>query len=145
MGSVLSLDAKTYRNTGSYGSPTWNLIDNIKDLTIPLDKSDFDLSTRGNGGYRAYAGTLKDVQIDFNMVWDPSDADQEALRDAYLNNTAIEFLFLDGLVATTGSQGPRLSMIVTKFERTENLEEALMVNVSLKPAYSSNAPVWYEV
>jgi hypothetical protein len=145
MPPVLSLDAKTYRNTGSYGSPTWTLINNIKDLTLPGEKADFDLSTRGNGGHRAYAGTLKDTQVDFNMVWDPADADMVAIRTAYTNNTTIEFLFLDGLVATNGSQGPRVSMIVTKFERTENLEEALMVNVTLKPAYSSNAPSWYVV
>ena len=29
----LGLNAKLYRNTGSYASPTWNEIGNVKDVT----------------------------------------------------------------------------------------------------------------
>ena len=143
MASVLGLDCKAYRNTGLYGSPTWNEVPNIRDLTIPMEKTKADVSSR-NSKYRMSRGTLRDINITFSMVWDNADADFTALRDAWLNDTSIDMVFLDGAVGTAGSQGPRAYYEVIKFERTENLEEAAMVNVELAPTHNlTNPPTWF--
>jgi hypothetical protein len=142
---VLGQDAKLYRNTGTYASPTWNLVGNVKDLTFNLEKATADVTTRGNNGWRAEVATLKTASIEFGMVWAPGDEDFTAMKDSFLNNTTVDMLVLDGLVATVGSQGLRAEMMVEKFSRSENLEEALMVSVSMKPTYSSNAPTWFTV
>ena len=145
MSSVLGLDCKAYRNTGTYGSPTWNEIPNIRDLTIPMEKTKADVSSRASK-YRMSRGTLRDINISFSMVWDTADADFTALRDAWLNDTSIDMVFLDGSSATVGSQGPRAYFEVTKFERTENLEETAMVNVEICPTHNlTNPPTWYTV
>ena len=60
----LGLKAKLYRNTGSYGSPTWNEVKNVKDVTLTIEKGEADVSTRGNDGWRALIGTLKSASIE---------------------------------------------------------------------------------
>jgi len=141
----LGMDAKLYRNTGTYASPTWDLIGNVKDLTLSLETGEADVTTRGNGGWRATVATLKDGSLEFEMIWDTEDTDFTAIRTAFLGNTAVEMAVLDGLVATTGSQGLRASFMVTNFTRNEPLEEAITVSVSMKPTYSANAPAWMTV
>lgn len=144
MSSVLGLDGKMYRNTGSYGSPTWNEMPGVKDLTTSLEKASADVSNRASG-WRKERGTLKTLSLSFQMVWDPEDLDFDALLTSFLNNTSIDCVVLDGPVATAGSQGPRATFEVFKFERSEELEGAMMVDVELKPTYATGQePYWYE-
>ena len=139
----LGLDAKLYRNTGTYAVPVWSEITNVRDLTLSLEEGEADVTTRANGGWRATAGTLKDASVEFEMVWDSADTEFQAIRDAFLNDTTIEMLVLDDDVATPGSQGLRAEMRVASFSRSEELEEAIKVSVSLKPAYATNPPEWF--
>lgn len=145
MGVKLGLDAKLYRNTGTYASPTWNEVKNVKDLTLNLEAGEADVSTRGNGGWRANIATLKDASLEFEMVWDTADDDFTAIRTAFLTNAAIEFAVLDGASNSSGAQGLRASMAITNFSRSEPLEEAIKVSVTAKPTYSANAPEWMTV
>lgn len=144
MPAVLAENAKLYRNSGSYGTPTWDLITNVRDLTLNLDKDEVDITTRGSGGFKEFIDGMIDASIDFGMVWDTADTDFTAIRTAFFAKTAIEFLILDGLVATPGSQGLRVTCMVKSFTRNENLGEALMVDVTLRPVKNANAaPAWY--
>lgn len=145
MGVKLGLDAKLYRNTGAYASPSWNEVTNVKDLTLNLEAGEADVSTRGNGGWRANIATLKDASLEFEMVWDTADDDFTAIRTAFLTNAPIEFAVLDGASNAAGSQGLRASMAITNFSRSEPLEEAIKVSVTAKPTYSANAPEWMTV
>ena len=58
MSTRLGMDAKLYRNSGSFGSPIWTEVTNVKDLTLNLEKGEADVTTRANGGWRATVGTL---------------------------------------------------------------------------------------
>lgn len=145
MAIVLGLDAKLYHNTGTYGTPTWDEVTNCRNVTLNLEKSDADVTTRGGSGWRQTVTTLKDGTVDFNMIWDTSDTDFIAFRDAWLNNTQIDCWVLDGDSTTTGNQGLRAEFEVANFTRNEELEDALNVDVSLRPGFSSNAPVWQTV
>lgn|SRR5262245_16437186 len=142
MSVKLGLDAKLYRNTGSFASPTWNEVINVKDLTLNLEAGEADVTTRGNNGWRATVATLKDGSIEFEMVWDTEDLDFAAIRDTFLNRASMEFAVMDGGIAVSGSQGLRATCMVTNFSRNESLEEAITVSVTVKPTYSVNAPVW---
>jgi len=144
----LGLNAKLYRNTGTYASPTWNEIGNVKDVTLNLESAEADVTVRANNGWRATVPTLKDASIEFEMVWDTADEDFQSIRDAYLNVTTLDVLALDGPVSgagSTGNQGLRAVCNVTGFSRSEPLEEALSVSVTVKPAYSVNPPTWFVV
>lgn len=145
MGVKLGLDAKLYRNTGTQPAPAWNEIKNVKDVTLNLEAGEADVTTRGNNGWRATVATLKDGSVEFEMVWDTDDDDFGAIRDAFLNHTAVEFAVMDGDIATAGSQGLRASCMVTNFSRNEALEEAITVSVTVKPTFSANPPTWMTV
>ena len=141
----LGMEAKLYRNTGTYALPTWVEMINVKDLTLNLEASEADVTTRGNAGWRATIAALKDGSIEFEMVWDTADADFTAIQQAFFGNTEIEFAVMDGDVASSGSQGLRATMAITNFSRSEALEEAIGVSVTAKPTYSDNAPEWMTV
>ena len=141
----LGMEAKLYRNTGTYALPTWVEMMNVKDLTLNLEASEADVTTRGNAGWRATIAALKDGSIEFEMVWDTADADFTAIQLAFFGNTEIEFAVMDGDVASSGSQGLRATMAITNFSRSEALEEAIGVSVTAKPTYAENAPEWMTV
>ena len=145
MGFKLGMEARLYRNTGTYETPTWTEIDNVKDVTLNLETGEADVTTRANNGWRATAATLKDGSVEFEMVWDTADAGFTAVQEAYFDNTSIEFAIMDGDIATSGTQGLRATMAVTNFSRNEPLEEAITVSVTIKPTYADNAPEWMEV
>ena len=145
MPAKLGLECRLYRNTGTYATPTWNEIPNVKDLTLGVEKGEADVTTRGTGGWRATRGTLKDGNIEFQMVADSADDDFTAIQTAFFGNTTIQFAAMDGSITTTGNTGLRAEMDVLKFSRNEELENAVMFDVSLRPTYSANPPSWYVV
>ena len=148
MAVKLGLDAKLYRNTGTHGSPAWNEIVNVRDVTLSLEAGEADVTTRGNNGWRATVATLKDASVEFDMVWDTEDTDFAAIRDAFLNREAIQFAVMDGDITTAGSQGLKAYCMVTAFSRNEALEEAITVSVTIKPTYRTvpaEAPSWLVV
>lgn len=145
MSLVLGMDAKLYYDESGVDVGTWVLIDNVKDVTLNLEDGEADVTTRGNDGWKATVGTLKDASVDFEMVWDTSDAAFTAIKDAFINKTTIGIAVMDGLIDTNGSQGLTANCRVTSFSRSEPLEEAITVNVTMKPTYSTTAPAWLTV
>jgi hypothetical protein len=143
--SVLGFEGKLYRNTGTYEAPDWEEMPNVKDVKVGFTKGEADVTTRASGGYKAQRGALIDLMISFTMIWDPEDEDSTAIRDSFLNRTAVEFLGLDGAVDVSGNQGPRATFEVFKFERDESLEKAMETAVEIKPTYADNPPAWYTV
>lgn len=142
--TILGLNAKLYRNTGTYETPTWTEITNVKDVTLNLEKGEADATTRGSSGWRQTVATLKDASVEFEMVWDPSDQGFQAIKDSFFNDTAIDIAVMDGPIppgAGETSQGLRAEWTVTKFSRNEPLEEVLTVSVTIKPTYGS-VPTW---
>ena len=145
MNIKLGLDAKLFRNTGPYETPNWELIDNVRDLSLNLETGEADVTTRQNAGWRATVATLKNASIEFGMVWDTEDNDFAAIQQAFFTGAPIELAVMDGDVTQSGSQGLRAACMITNFSRTENLEEAITVSVTAKPTYSANAPEWLTV
>lgn len=107
-------------------------LSNVKDVTVSMEKNDADVTTRANAGWRATAPGLKECTIEFEMVWKPSDANFEAIRDAFLNDTLVHLAALTGDKATAGSEGPRGDFSITNFSRGEPLEEAMTASVTAK-------------
>lgn len=161
MAALLGMNAKLYRLTtgtrASWASADSNGISiaaapsnldeipNVTDLALELNTDEADVTTRGNSGWKATLATLRDASIQFQMVWDLSDADFVAIRRAFLNGTSIALAALSGSKTTVGSDGLWADLMVTSFTKTENLAEAQKVDVTLKPTYSSVAPQWVQV
>jgi len=136
MGIKLGMQAKLYY--GPAGATAATKLTNVKDLTLNLETGEADVTTRGNQGWRATIATLKNGSVEFEMVWDTTDAGFNAIQQAYFNNTAIAFAVLDG----ENGEGLDADFSITNFTRNEPLEEAITVSVTAKPTYSTRAPTW---
>lgn len=133
-----------YRNTGTYASPTWVEIEDVQDLDLTLEADDGDSTTRGDGGWGTVVHGLHHASIDFGLlINDHDNADYEAIRDAWLNKSAVEFLCLDGPVATAGNEGLRATFSVMAIPRKEQRGTPIALQVSLKVTKATNAPAWY--
>ncbi|MDL5053358.1 phage tail tube protein [Oscillatoria laete-virens NRMC-F 0139] len=153
MGAKLGMQAKLYRqSTGvraawpATGAPA-NLVElsNVKDVTLNLETGEADVTTRANNGWKATIATLKEGSVEFEMIWDPSDAGFSAMKDAYFNNTPVALAILDGAKDVAGSQGLWADFSVTNLTREEPLEDAIKAKVTVKPTYSAIPPAWVTV
>ena len=150
MGFKLGMNAKLYRGdallTGSddaaVDAVTWTEITNVKDVTLNLDTGEADVTTRANNGWRATAATLKDGSVEFEMVWDTADAGFAALKDAWLGGAEIAMAVMSGGITVENEEGLVTNFTVTNFSRSEPLEEAITVSVTIKP---SSQTQWYKV
>ena len=144
MASFLGLNAKIYNNSGSYASPTWDEITGARDVGVKLANGEAAVSSRGSGGWKLTKAAMKDASVEFDVIYDPADTEFQALRDAWINGTAVELAVMDSDVAVAGAEGIRASFAVIGFDRNEPLEGPLTVAVVCKPTESSDAaPAWF--
>ena len=107
---------------------------------MAIEVREADVTTRGNNGWRATVGTLKEGTVEWEMVWDTSDQGFGAVKDAFFNNEVIGLRILDG----PGGSGLQADFSITNFSRSEPLEEAISVSVSARVTYSNTPPVWID-
>lgn len=120
-------------------------IDIAKDVTLNLEQAEADVTTRGNAGWRAKVGTLKEGTVEMQIQWDTSNAAFTALITAWLNNAIIGLSVLDETyVSTSAGTGLITNFVITNFSREESLEEAMTVNVTAQPTYSTVVPGWLD-
>ncbi len=129
---VLGMDGKLYYGADGAALAVLTEMTNVRDLNLSMEAGEADVTTRANNRWRATATTLKEATVEWEMLWKPSDAGFEAIRDAYLNGVLIELAVLDGDKVTAGTEGPRGSWAITRFGRNEPLEEGMTVPVTAK-------------
>lgn len=147
-GAKLGLDCILYRRTVIGVDPTPDTyveVGNVKDASLNLTKDLADVTVRANDGWKAQKGTLKNAEVTFKMIVDASDDNYTAFADAFFDNTPVHIRVADGDVADDGTQYLEADMDVTSFTRSENLTEAVMVDVTLVPTYSATPPSWTTV
>jgi hypothetical protein len=118
---------------------------NVRDVTLNLEEGEADATTRANAGWRATEPTLKEGSVEFEMVYDPSNAGFTKFFSAWLNRTVIACAILDGDKASAGTEGLWADFKVINFSKSEPLEDVQMMSVTIKPAYSAVAPEWVRV
>jgi len=120
------MNAKLYY--GAARSSAATEMGNVKDVTLTLEAGEADVTTRANSGWRATAPTLRECTVEFEMVWDPTDAGFTAIKNAFLSAGLIALKVLD----QAAGQGPDGDFAITSFSRNEALEEAITVSVTAK-------------
>ena len=125
---VLGMNAKLYY--GAAGATAATEMGNVRDVTLTLEAGEADITTRANQGWRATAPTLRECSVEFEMVWNPSDAGFTAIKTAFLAAGTVALKVLD----QAGGQGPDGDFAITSFTRNEALEEAVTVSVTAKLA-----------
>ena len=141
MSAKLGMNCKMFRSDAPLAdleqatveAANWTEQTNVRDLTTDLETGEADITTRANDGWKATLATLKNGSVEFEMVWDTDDAGFTAMQQAWLNSTTIGLAFLDGPIDEAGNQGPIGNWSVTNFSRSEPLDGAVLVKVTVKP------------
>lgn len=138
----LGLTAKMYSNSGTYGTPVYGELTNIRDLTLSDALAEADVTRRASNGWRETVGTLREISVEFEMVNIAGDSQIASIRSAYNTRTPVEYTIVDGDLTVPGTaRGVRALFVVTKCELTQELENAQMWSVTLKPTPATNPPV----
>lgn len=128
-----------YRNTGTFGSPTWNLTDHVKDVAFVYAKDSLDATTRASGKLKEYEPGRGDFSITGMIMVDESDADFAAFETADLADSLLDIMILDGLSSVNGSRGYRMEMKLSSFTEETADDGVLFRSFELKPCISANA------
>ena len=133
--AILGLNCVLYR--GEAGQTASTEMTNVKDVEMNLTTGEADITTRAANGWRAYAATLKEASLTFQMNYESDDVDLKAIQTAFMNNSAIAFL-----VGDDKGNGLDADFVITEFNIPQPLEEAVTVSVTAKPTLSTRAPAW---
>jgi len=132
---VLGMNAGLYQGiAGAVAPGSMTKVDNVRDVTLQMEAGEADITTRGNGGWRATAPTIRECTVEFQMVWKPGDTVFDAIKTAFLTAGTVALAVLDQLASVSGAQGPLGDFSILNFTRNEALEEAIVADVTAKLA-----------
>lgn len=136
----LGILAKSYRNTGTYGTPVWSEVTCISDWTSTGSWDTVEASTRASR-VKSGAKTLFDVGVSGKLKVSDDDTNYLAFRAALFSQTAtLDLLVLDGPRTASGVTGVRANFIVSKGDQSQGLGDALHLDITLMPdAYTDSA------
>ncbi len=80
---------------GAAGAPAAALVENVREVHYAIEVSMAKITTRKANGWNSYLPGLKDMKMDWDMMYDDSDAAFVAIRTACLNGTPIALKALD--------------------------------------------------
>lgn len=132
---------KIYFNTGSYNSPTWTEVKNVREVKVGAAMGEQDATTRAGGGIEQAEPILLKLGLTGKIKSAETDtAGFIAMETAFLTRAAIDVLLLDGDKGTDGSRGYRVDMKVFDFSEDQGNENLLWRDFAIKPCVSDNVP-----
>jgi hypothetical protein len=138
----VGIKGQTYLNVGTHTNPSWKRAKILHDLTLSISTAEVQVKNKGSR-WTKYLSGLNDVPLDLEADWEPGDDVFDALQDAYWTQAPLELVILDGGIKKAGAQGLRGGFMVTKFERSEPVEDEMMANISLRLAANwEHEPDW---
>lgn len=150
-GPVVGKDCKLYYNSSIHATPAWVEINKARNVSASLDKTKVDISARFSS-WKASKSGLKDLEITFTYLHiRGTDTVFDKILDSFINDTAVQFLMLDGDVTLSKAQGPRAYCEVFSLNPSQELEGGDEYEVTIAPTYKEDpagtirTPDWYEV
>lgn len=143
-GVKVGIKCKVYRNTGTYGSPTWTEVTLIRDATMSCPWDLVDASSRAHR-VKLFAKTMQDVTVNIVMRADDADAAAIAFYAASQEETVLDLLVLEGPISTEGSSGVRAHFVVNLANQDHGSGSVVYNTYDLKPGYSSEGNPKYVV
>lgn len=127
LGKALSVN----RNTGSFGSPAWSNMIQLKDVKVNRSPSNVIDTTDRAQSVETGLPTRYKVSVEADAIWS-NGTGLDAIRDAFVAGTSVDLAILDG-AATTSAKGLRGEWCVTKFAQKFPLSDGQMLSVQLQP------------
>ena len=127
-----------YRNTGTYGSPTWTAMNLIRSVTPSMP---WDMVEAGSRETRAklYAKARADLGISFDMRADDADTGFNAVADAAVSpTTLLDLMFLDAAITVEGARGFRAQWNINLTGQPQEIDGSVYDSFEAKPGWSSD-------
>lgn len=131
------IDGALYRNTGTYGSPTWTEVTLVKDVT---PRRQWDMQEAGSRETKAklMAKTRIDVGAQAVVRTDCANAGYQALYDASNSSSSLlDMLILDGPLTQEGAAGVRGHFNVNSTGAPQEADGIIYETFDLAPGWSS--------
>jgi len=127
-----------YRNTGTYGSPTWTAMALVKDVTPSMPWDWVEAGSRETKA-KLYAKARADLGVSFNMRADDLDAAFNAIADAACSQTtAVDIMFLDAAITVEGSRGFRAHWLINLGSQPQEIDGSIYNQFEAKPTWASD-------
>jgi len=127
---------KLYRNTGSPDSPSWSLVDEVGDVSIPdLTRGLAELKRRASDFTKNLASLIQSIAIEFRLHNGLDETTFDAIRTNFFSGTAEEWACLSGEFGDSDTEGLRLPALVENFPFDQPLEDVAGHDVRLAVAY----------
>lgn len=138
-GQMLGKNAKAYRNSATFGSPTWVEMSKISKLKGGLKWGRASNASRGSTVNRG-GKTVGDLTFTFTVEQDLTDTTFLALWAALISPTAIiDLLILNAGSATDGARGFRGEMDLYSLDDDQAMENVLVYDIEAQPSATANA------
>lgn len=137
--NIVGILAKLYRNSATFGSPTWDEVPIVRNLTMNRKWDNGEVITRASRAKKGVPTTI-DLSLSGEIQAIPDNTDYLALRTAFLAGTSIDVLALTGAHSNNGEDGVRYEAMVEDMTQNQGADGALYDTFVLRPhAASTNA------
>ena len=138
--TVLGLECKLFiaaagAEQGSI-SGAGNEVKLARSVELSLTSSLADVTVRGSD-WRLQRRALKEASINLELLYSPGDSKYKQLFDAYNTGTPLAMFASDGF-----GSGLLCDVSVTEFSQPQPLEDAVVVNCTLVPTFTTRYPSW---
>lgn len=140
----LAINAVMYRNTGTWGSPTWTACPEFENVNIQPRYQEGPSNSR-DSLFEMTSVTLAGVTITARLKVKPGNTNYEALMDAFALATTVDLLILDASNTTVGARGFRGECHLVAAGDDQGITNRLYRDLEIKPADTDNAPKWAKV
>lgn len=131
---------KLYRNTGTITTPTWLLVEEVQDVSIPdFSMGLAELKRRANNFTKNLPALIGSISVEFRLHHGLDSTNYTAMRTNHLAGTAEEWAIADDAIATTGTHYLRIPVLVEQFPWDQPLEDVSGHDIRLSIAYMDDS------
>lgn len=141
---MLGLNAVTYRNTSTYGAPTFVAIPELESVNVTPSYTEAESNSRASQ-FGVTAMTLAGVTITARLKVKPGNTNYEALMDAFALRQTVDLLILDGSNTTVGARGLRAECYLMQATDDQAITNRLYRDLEIRLADTDNPPKWAKV
>lgn len=134
----LGIECKTYRNTATYGSPTWSEITLISDFTLDPTWDTVEALTR-ESRIKRMVTTLLALETSGKILVRKTDSNYSAFVTAFYAQSMMDLLILDASKDVAGAEGVRGEFYISKLTDEQGPATLRYRDFTIVPALSENA------
>lgn len=140
----LGILGELHLNDGDHATPTWTEADLVGDCAVNGDWNVTGSTARISRVDTEENTTLK-LAITGNIRVESGDAAYEMLRDAFIGDTVIDVLGLNGAIDEDGVEGYRFDGKVRSFSEEQNRDAVIFRSFTITPCASDNLPQFVRI